>query len=77
MPVMGVIARVAIANGAIESEVAVELIVGIQMCLKGIETLRLVGLVTEGLYMIVADIATQRQAGSDVEILAQTVEHGT
>ena len=76
MSVMGVIASVAIAHGAIETDVAVELIVGIQMCLKGIESFRLIGLVAEGLYMVIADIATQRQTGRDVEILSQAVEHG-
>lgn len=75
--VVAVVSGVAITHGDKGTKILAQLVVGIDACLYGIESFRLVGLVLEGLYMVEAHIATQCQSWCEVEILSDAIIDGT
>ena len=61
-PVMSIESRISVAHRGIETESGIQLIVGIDMCLKGMETLRIIAVTIESLDMVIAYVATQRES---------------
>ena len=73
-----VVAGNAPTDGGKGAEALVNLIVGIDAGLQGVQTLGLLGIVLlEGLYMVVADISAQAPFRRQLDVFSQTVEQGS